>query len=345
MREKQRSWIIEAAQLLIDNGCDPSALNKQNTSPFMLATELGCFAVLQKLLDINKKQLNSQINKEGNTILHLFVSHAINEISVQNVRMSIGKFIRDIYDGDDSLKSVFKEMSTIANKDGMKPIHLFLSIYSGKYSNEEEERLMDYMRFLVDALESDINSLVESEKAEEIKSVLHLAARCFSQNMMRYLLNKNPSLEQLDGNNRTPLAVAIKAKNIKIAKLLIESGSDVNFKSVKDSNHSLLLIEVINNVNTFELIPLLVKSGALVNEQDDKSGNTALHYVASRAAQKAALDATIALIASGANVNAVNKQGFDFYFLHSIFSFLNICLNYLRPNSFTFGGQFQKRWN
>jgi ankyrin repeat protein len=312
LKEKQRSWIIEAAQLLIDNGSDPSLLNKQNMSPFMLAVEKGCFAVLQKLLDVNKKQLSSQCNKEGNTILHLFVSHAINEINVQNVKMSVGKFIRDIHDSDDSLKTIFREMAAIANKEGLKPIHLFLKTYSVKYSSEEEERLMDYLRFLVETLESDINSSVLSEKTEEIEFVSHLAAKCLSSKMIEYLLSKKLSLEQLDGTQRTPLAVAIKAKNIKIAKLLIESGSDVKFKSVNDFNRSLLLIESINNNITFELIPLLVVKGANVNEEDDKTGNTALHYVASRAEQKGALDAVVALIKYGANVNAVNKQGLNF---------------------------------
>ena len=105
------------------------------------------------------------------------------------------------------------------------------------------------------------------------------------------------------------LAIAIIDKNIDISKLLIEAGADVKFVSENDNNLSLLLLEAVNNTKTFELIPLLVSKGAAVNDFESKGRNTALHYIASRAVQRACPDAIEALVRAGANINAHNKNG------------------------------------
>ena len=304
-----RQKILEAAQLLIDKKCDPNAVNKNNMSPLMLSAQLGSFSLLQKLLDLNRKQLTAQTNSDGNSILHLFVSHANKQITVESRKTSVAKFVRDLYETDESLKTIFREMSAIDNKSGLKPIHMFLQTYSGQYSGEDEQNLLDFLRFLIETLKSDINSAIVCEKPENIEYVIHLTSKCKTISFVELVLSKKPLLEQLDGNKRTALASAIIKRNIEVSKLLIESGADVKFKSETDSNHSLLLLEAINNSQTFELIPLLVIKGALVNDSDPKTGNTPLHFIASRAQQKGSLSAIEALVKRGADVNAVNRNG------------------------------------
>ena len=186
---------------------------------------------------------------------------------------------------------------------------------TGQYSVEDNENRSDFLRFLVETLESDINSAIVSEKPENIEYIIHLISKCKTKSFVELVLSKKPLLERLDRNIGTTLASAIIQKNIEVSKLLNESEADVkpeiNVKSETDSNHSLLLSEAINNSQTFELIPLLVSKGSLVNDSDPKTGNTALHLIASRANQKGALSAIEALIKGGADVNAVNLKGWS----------------------------------
>ena len=254
-----------------------------------------------------------EVDSDGDTLLHIFVNHAISEISPQGKKTSVAKFVHDIYDSDETLKPIFCQMTTIHNKSGLKPIHLFLKTYSGQYSVEVEEILLDFLKFLVETLESDVNSAIVCQKPEDIDHVIHLAAKCQTKSFVELILSKKPNLEQLNGKKRTALTIAIINRNIEISKLLIESGADVKFVSENDANLSLFLLEAMNNTETFELIPILVGKGASVKDSEFESGNTALHYICSRAGQKGSLNAIKVLLEAETDVNAINKKGFKNY--------------------------------
>lgn len=275
-----------------------------------MSAEMGSFALLRKLLDLKGSHMTADTDTEGDTILHMLVNHANTEINSQGLKQSVAQFVRYLYESSETVKTVFRQMSAIENKAGLRPVHQFLKSYSGHYSGSEtEESLLDFLRFLTETLESDINTPIVSQKAEDMEYVIHLAANCKTKSFVKTILSMRPELEQLNGKNRTPLTIAIITKNIDISKLLIESGADVKFVSKQDSNLSLLLLEAINNKKTFELIPLLVNNGANVKDFESKSGNTALHYIASRAEQSGALAAIEALVRAGADVNAKNNNG------------------------------------
>lgn len=73
----------------------------------------------------------------------------------------------------------------------------------------------------------------------------------------------------------TPLYTAVKNNNLEIAYMLITAGADVN--AVNNGETALHL--AVRNKNLY-LVELLVIAGAKVNVQDERYGNTPLHYAA-----------------------------------------------------------------
>jgi hypothetical protein len=275
-------------------------------------------SALKRLLEANPKQLHAYGDKEGNTIVHQFVAHAMESLHtvVANARQkSVAGYLQEMLDtgaADESLQhqSALKEMAAASNKSGLRPLHAFLTLYSGQYSAEQTERLFEMLTILVEKLESDINAPVVSvNSAADLEFVVHMTARCRTPEFVRLVLSHFPLLDQLDGQQRTALAVAVAEGNTEAARQLVKAGADCKYRFEKEANLSLLAWEALNNKRSFDLIPLLVEKGADIKETVDESRNTALHLVASRASQKGALEALNALINAGADVNAVNKNG------------------------------------
>lgn len=144
------------------------------------------------------------------------------------------------------------------------------------------------------------------------ESVLHLAARLPHLEIVEELIARGAKLDALDGEDRTPLTVAINTANLKLAAFLIEKGSDVNFKSKKDERGLLLL--AASNLNTFELLSLLIEKGADIKEVDKKTGNTILHFLAAHPEDSISVETLKALIAVNADLNVQNN--FDRTALH-----------------------------
>ena len=78
---------------------------------------------------------------------------------------------------------------------------------------------------------------------------------------------------------RTPLYIAIKAGNVKVARLLIEAGadiaiSDINIKDINNYKRTLLHVSVV--YDRADMVRLLIEIGADINAKDILSGSTPL---------------------------------------------------------------------
>jgi ankyrin repeat protein len=162
------------------------------------------------------------------------------------------------------------------------------------------------------------------------RTPLHYATFNNQLSTVELLINKNAKLSLKDVNNMTPLDYAAGRGYVEICKIMVERSE--NFLDVKRSLIyaaeggenmivKYLVIEREVDVNFqhngktslhytsenghFDVVEFLVKKGAEVNKQEDKTLLTALHY----AARRGFLKIIKFLIDNGANSNLRDKQG------------------------------------
>ncbi|RWS26208.1 Poly(ADP-ribose) polymerase pme-5-like protein [Leptotrombidium deliense] len=298
VQKVQKTSLYEAARILIEHGCNPKALNKQGESAFSLAAKHGCFSLMKKFLETGCR-LNLTFNEDKNTVLHLIVKHILQDGASEFLKMLCK---------DDTSIGVLKEMAKSYNSNGKTPLLLSLERYKCLLSEDETERkkFIDFIRYLIEILESDVQASTETEECEK-ETCLHIAAKHCTADVLSMLVSKTTNIDILNGTQKTPLVEAIISRNVEAAKFLIHAGANIKFRSVNDGNKTVLLIAAASHLTSF--IPLVASKGVDVKEVDIDSGNTALHYLVDSPNGESILEAVKSLVANGADVNAVNKDG------------------------------------
>ena len=117
-------------------------------------------------------------------------------------------------------------------------------------------------------------------------------------NLMQRLIAKGAEVNVKAFVGITPLHQAASSGNLKVAKLLIDHGADLNARSTDGT----VLHQIINqkSKSNVEMAKLLLESGTKL--QEFSFGNTELHL----AAMKGLADLVPLLVKHGADVNAVN---------------------------------------
>ncbi|XP_052000208.1 B-cell lymphoma 3 protein [Xyrauchen texanus] len=115
------------------------------------------------------------------------------------------------------------------------------------------------------------------------QTALHLCceygeADCLSVILRHYSHNPSPHLEVRNYEGLTPLHLAVQNGDKMLAKIVLDSGAEINAGDNK-SGRSPLIHAVENNSN--DMVNLLIESGCDVNAQS-YSGNTALHSACGR---------------------------------------------------------------
>lgn len=166
---------------------------------------------------------------------------------------------------------------------------------------------------------------------------LHGAAQNGSLELVKLLVSKGAKVNAVDKEFSMPLAKAVQADNLEIAKFLLEHGADktINhsddefqtaiFKarsakmaqllianganvSDRDKKGLSVLLHAVANYLDFDLLKVLLQNGADINEQD-KSGTTALLWVAQHPYERDDKNCVQFLLENGANANVANNQG------------------------------------
>ena len=120
--------------------------------------------------------------------------------------------------------------------------------------------------FFVQAKQSLSKMIIERATFQEIKTAIEQGADINKQGFLKYT-----PLIMVTGGDYSLFPDAIRPK---VAKLLIESGADVN---AKDFEGRTALMKTSYNINA-EITKALLEAGADVNARD-KSGMTALSYI------------------------------------------------------------------
>lgn len=166
---------------------------------------------------------------------------------------------------------------------------------------------------------------------------LHGAAKNGSLELVKLLVSKGAKVNAVDKEFSMPLAKAVQADNLEIAKFLLEHGADktINhsddefqtaiFKarsakmaqllianganvSDRDKKGLSVLLHAVANYLDFDLLKVLLQNGADINAQD-KSGTTALLWVAQHPYAKNGKTCVQFLLENGAKANVANNQG------------------------------------
>ncbi|XP_067142710.1 poly [ADP-ribose] polymerase tankyrase-like isoform X2 [Centruroides vittatus] len=294
--------IVKAiANLLINQGCDPKAINKEGESPFSLAAQKGCLLLIEIFVNAGCELMIDVRPSLKNNFLHSLVEHACQ----REVKPILDLIMKNANNVETSVQKTLSQMVKMYNQDGYTPLLLAVS-YLQSIDYKGSERLIALIQFFVKELKCSISTPIKNSKGEDVATVLHLAAKCNYAKVFDILLLHNPPLDAFDSDKQTPLIVAIKNQNVATAEKLIKAGCNVNIRSEKDDNSSPIIL-ASRNSQLDKVIPLLLQHKADPNDIDLKNGNTPLHYVVSRRNLEV-LDTVKALTAAGASVNTVNNE-------------------------------------
>lgn len=128
---------------------------------------------------------------------------------------------------------------------------------------------------------------------------LHQAVKQGDLYQVQMLLEQGVNLDQAGKDFLTPLCLAVQIENIKIVRLLIEAGAQIN------SGYYLPLV-LATQIGQFEIVRFLIESGADINrQQGDPPSITTLHMAASYNRLKI----VHCLLANGAEIEARDFEG------------------------------------
>ncbi|TGL97479.1 hypothetical protein EHQ76_15205 [Leptospira barantonii] len=205
----------------------------------------------------------------------------------------------------------------VKNKNGFTPLHLAknletakLLVQSGADVNAREKdsgntALHVSIQFnqtriakLLIENGADINA-----KNDSLRTPIFFADR---ESTLKFLLESGAILDdQKDAFGRTPLYYSILHEKLKVAKLLIQSGADVN---IRDENGNPPLIFAIR-CELFEFSKLLIEQGADPNLKDEKDEKTPLMFLLGGTFLKKNLDLAESILQKGADIDATSNSG------------------------------------
>lgn len=166
---------------------------------------------------------------------------------------------------------------------------------------------------------------------------LHGAAENGPLELVKLLISKGAKVNAVDKEFSMPLAKAVQADNLEIAKFLLEHGadktinqSDTEFQTAifkassakmaqllianganvsdRDKKGLSVLLHAVANYLDFDLLKVLLQNGADINAQD-KSGTTALLQAVRYPYERDDKNCVQFLLENGANANVANNQG------------------------------------
>lgn len=183
----------------------------------------------------------------------------------------------------------------------------------------------------------DSGAQVNSQAGFYNTTPLHGAAQNGSLELVKLLVSKGAKVNAVDKEFSMPLAKAVQADNLEIAKFLLEHGADktinhadtefqtaifkarsakmaqlliANGANVSESDKKGLsvLLHAVANYLDFDLLKVLLQNGADINARD-KSGTTALLWAAQHPYESDDKNCVQFLLENGAKANVANNQG------------------------------------
>ncbi|CAG7733444.1 unnamed protein product, partial [Allacma fusca] len=154
---------------------------------------------------------------------------------------------------------------------------------------------------------------------------LHCAAVFDHFALVDYLVSQGANLNTLNKDRRTPLHLAASRNAWKTMKTLIRLGADISLKD-KDNRNMLHIMVThdgeLDKILDHELSTLFIP----ILEDQDKNGNTSLHY----AAKRGHIKSVEKLLTLGASILTKNNDGQNVFHLACRYGRLNIIFQILK---------------
>ncbi|WP_341816915.1 ankyrin repeat domain-containing protein [Wolbachia endosymbiont (group A) of Agelastica alni] len=304
----------DVVSILIDQGADISAKDKDGKTPFEIASEQNHTEVAnflsekqgeynRSLLNAVKKRDISEItdllnrgadvnvkNNRGDTPLHLVARNGHLEVVEKLIENGANVNEKDIH-GETPLhraaekgrlevvEKLIENGANVNEKDihGETPLH-----------RAAEKGRLEVVEKLIE------NGANVNEKGDNENTPLHWAAENGYLEVIEKLIENGANVNEKGDNENTPLHWAAAKGRLEVVEKLIEKGANIG---VEDKGGKTPFERAEKNQRT-EVAKFL----ATVKDNDDK---TALHY----AAEKGNLDLVRLLIENVADINAKNKDG------------------------------------
>lgn len=241
----------------------------------LFGTVLGNnLAMLEKLLN-KVSDINSVINEDGKTLLHVAAKNNLTE--VVKVLIKNG--------ADVNAESKYNELCPFS-KFGTPP--LINAIASD--SLETMQLLISHGAY--------VNKKVESDD----DTALDVAIKFASTDVVEFLINCGTDVNTQNQFYQTPLRLALENDRFDVAKMLIKKGSDINqrYEYGQTLLHLFIIAEDLDSVR------FLIDFGIDVNVSSE-NGNTPIHYSAKNLSRKGFRIAKL-LLKNGVNIEAVNNE-------------------------------------
>ena len=219
---------IEVIKLLIQNGADINSKSKYDFKPLHIASQNGYIEAI-KLLIQNGADINSK-NVEGITPLHL--ASKLNHIEAIKLLIQNGADINS------------------KNKDDFTALHIAC-----------HERHIEVIKLLIQN-RADINS-----KSENDFTPLHIASQHGYVEAIKLFIQNGADINSKTKYDVTPLHMASHRRHIEAIKLLIQNGADINSK-MKDG---VTPLDLASRNDHIEAINLLIQNGAITSTPPQKT--------------------------------------------------------------------------
>ena len=294
-KNDQNEDFFKVFKLLIENDADVDKTvwmdeEKKFHPPISLAIRYGYYEFVEYLIEKGAK-LDFRYRDNTNILF----------IAVSKNRLEIAKLIL-------GHKQIRSKINIKGKQSGLSVLHIAVS-----------KNYVEMAKLLIDH-----GANVNSTGPYSSESILHTA--CWNDicnlELVEVLVKnganleckshfKNDNGEVLDGF--TPLFIAVKKKNVLLAKFLLEHGANVKakLKSKKEMwytttpLHFLLLDLQTENIAAFLILKLLIKHGADIETPDSQFWYTPLHFMSG----VGYIDGTKLLLRLGANMRALDKTG------------------------------------
>ena len=279
----------EMTKILIENGADINAVDRNGKSVLMYAAETWAPEITRILID-NGANLDHR-NPQGQKAIDVaynndnYVAYIIIEIALGKSQNKYDQYLTAaVYEDIPSLANILIQEGADVNAkyEGSVPlIHLAI--------REQSYEMFDLL------IENGVNIRAEDDYGNQ---PLDLVLNYFDTRMLKELIKKGITIEEL--SEKDVLYRAVYENRIDMAKYLIDKGLKIN--KTNESGESPLTRAVIEDNQ--EMVKMLLDNGANIN-QVDPNGETPLFA----AVDHSHYEITKLLLNKGANINHVNSYG------------------------------------